>query len=467
MTGILSSISGKFNYSFMVGTFTPVLVFVLLARVLVVPLLPGAVELPLLEPIRTLGEAAWELLVLFLGTVVLSILVFSLNIPILRFYEGYPWLDTWLGQYKVRRYQRQWDALNNEKTSWAALHAALTAELEALKKANPADEKIAQLEQQMADVRQHGNQAARLLLDGFPRRGSVLPTRLGNAIRAFENYPQWQYGMASITLYPRLVGVIKGEYATAIDEAKAGLDFMIHSCTLTITLLLLQLLAALAFPGTLSTLYKGLDFPPAPWFPWLQLALTLALLGLAAAWMYRQSIGRAHNWGELVRGAFDLYRSDLLKSLGYSYTFKTAEEERLLWGAISRRLIFGDPPKGKGELPRYAPAAAAACAAQDPAGATLELTRGFGPPLPDGSQAVILQVRNSGDKPTGAGWTLTDTVPEGFVFAFNSQKLDAGEVTVSGTNPYTFRPSAPLEAGKTLHLSYRILPQKQTADASA
>lgn len=467
MTGILSSISGKFSYNFMVGTFTPVLVFVLLARILVVPLLPGAIELPLLEPIRTLGEAAWELLVLFLGTVVLSILVFSLNIPILRFYEGYPWQDTWLGQRKARRYQRQWDALNHEKSSWATLQAALIQELEALKKANPADKRIAQLEEQIADVRQHGNQAARLLLDGFPKRGSVLPTRLGNAIRAFENYPQWQYGMASITLYPRLVGVIKTEYATAMDEAKAGLDFMIHSCTLTITLLLLQLLAALAFPSSLSTLYKGLDFPPAPWFPWLQLLLTLVLLGLAAAWMYRQSIGRARNWGEMVRGAFDLYRLDLLKSLGYTYTFKTSKEERDLWGAISRRLIFGDPPKGKGELPRYEPAAGAACAAQDPGGAALELTRGFGLPQTDGSQPVILQVRNTSAQSTGQDWTITDTVPEGFVFAYDTQAVDTGSVTVSGTNPYTFRPSAPLAAGGALRLSYRILPQKKPADASA
>lgn len=467
MTSILSSISGKFNYNFMVGTFAPVLVFILLARLLVVPLLPGAVELPLLEPIRTLGDTAWELLVLFLSTVVLSILVFSLNTSILRFYEGYPLEDTWLGQRKIRRYQRQWEALNNEKSAWTALQAALAKELEGLKQANPADERIAQLEEQIDDVRQRGNQAARVLLENFPRRSSLLPTRLGNAIRAFENYPQWQYGMAAITLYPRLVGVIKTDYAKLMDDAKAGLDFMIHSCTLIVFLIGLQLLAALAFPGSVSGLYKGLDFPPAPWFPWLQLLITLTLLGLTAAWLYRQSIDSAHNWGELVRGAFDLYRADLLKSLGYSYTFKTAEEERALWGAISRRLIFGDPPKGRGELPRYAPASGAACAVKDPSSAALELTRGFGPVQPDGSQTVVIEVRNTGSEPTAKDWAIIDMVPASYAFAFDTQSVDAGSVQVSGTNPYTFRPSRPLVSGETLRLVYRLLPQKQPPDSTA
>lgn len=464
MTGILSSISGKFSYNFMVGTFTPVLVFVLLVRLLVVPLLPGAVDLPLLEPIRTLGDAAWELLVLFLGAVVLSILVYSLNIPILRIYEGYPWKDTWVGKHKIRRYQRHWKAQYNQKSAWVALQAALKKELEDLKKVNPADERIIQLEEQIEDVRQKGNEAARLLLDDFPGHDSMLPTRLGNVIRAFENYPQWQYGMAAITLYPRLVGVIKSDYAKLMDEAKAGLDFMIHSCTLTITLLLLQLLAALAFPGSLSALYKGLDFPPAPWFPWLHLLITLIIWGLVANWFYRQSIGSAQNWGGLVRGAFDLYRADLLKSLGYSHTFKTAAEERELWGRVSRRLIFGDPPKGKGELPSYAPQARSACSVQDPSSAALELTRGFGPLQQDGSQPVFIQVRNTGKEPTTVDWAIFDTIPEGFVFAFDTQSVDSGSVTVSGANPYIFRPSGSLAQGQSLQLSYRILPQKKPPD---
>ena len=96
MTSILSSISGRFSFSLLLGTFVPAFVFILLARMLVVPLVPGALDVALLTPLKAIDES-WEIFAILLSAIVLSGLLYSLNTPLIRIYEGYPWQDTWLG----------------------------------------------------------------------------------------------------------------------------------------------------------------------------------------------------------------------------------------------------------------------------------------------------------------------------------------------------------------------------------
>jgi hypothetical protein len=56
----------------------------------------------------------------------------------------------------------------------------------------------------------------------------TLPTQFRNAIRSFEAYPAVAYGVDPIPAWPRLVGVITQEYASATADAKAEVDFFLN-----------------------------------------------------------------------------------------------------------------------------------------------------------------------------------------------------------------------------------------------
>jgi hypothetical protein len=458
MTSILSSISGRFSFSLLLGTFVPAIVFILLARMLVVPLVPGALDVALLTPLKAIDES-WEIFAILLSAIVLSGLLYSLNTPLIRIYEGYPWQDTWLGRKRCQRYEAELDALSAHKEGWIKLYAALSKQLEDLSQDDPAqeepeaepDSEVERLKERMAAVRESGNEAARRINEEFPKRASVLPTRLGNAIRAFENYPERQYQMAGIALYPRLIAKIDKEYAGSIDEAKASVDFTLNSATLSTLLALGLLLAGLVYPKSLPSL--------AAWALWLA---GIVFFVLVAGWFYGQSIGRARAWGTMVKGAFDLYRGELLEQLGYDYAPATTEEERAIWSNISKRLIYGDPPKGRAVLVPYKAAdkpKSEPTSVQSETGAALELLRGIGRADSDGVITVSIQVRNGDqDGKDARGVVLTDTIADGYGFEWDSATVSSGGVRVTGANPYHFHCDAHVNPNDRLLLTYRIVP---------
>jgi len=63
---------------------------------------------------------------------------------------------------------------------------------------------------------------------------------------------------------------------------------------------------------------------------------------------YLGSISAASAWGAKVKGAFDLYRNDLLKQLGYDRLPSTLKEEKNLWDLISLRMILRRSALGAG-----------------------------------------------------------------------------------------------------------------------
>jgi hypothetical protein len=78
----------------------------------------------------------------------------------------------------------------------------------------------------------------------------------------------------------------------------------------------------------------------------LPVTFWLQVVGLMVACyvFYTGSIGQAMAWGDLMRGAFDLYRGKLLAQMGFTQKPADMREERALWRAISLQMIFGDPP---------------------------------------------------------------------------------------------------------------------------
>ena len=460
MQSLLSSISGKFSVSLLLGTFFPVTIFVILARLLAAPMLPGGLDLPLLQPLRELAEEdeTWEVILILLTSVVLSGLLYNLNNSLSRLMQGYTWQNTRRGSRKKTQNQEALDALNAQKEGLPALAQEIRRQIQNQTGTEP-EESRKILEERLAAVRGQLADAARDLNYNFPKRSSVLPTRLGNVIRSTENYPQWQYGMSFTPLWPVLNDKISPGYAARIDEAKANLDFMLNASVLSALLALMLLLAGFLNPAALNT--------PQAVLVW---AVQMARFAALAQRCYVQSVEHARAWGAYVRGSFDLYRWELLKQLGYEQKPTSAQEERELWGNISRRILFGDPPQGAEALILYKPAPAPPAqltSVKDETGAALELLRTAHQPGPGSAYEVRIEVRNlSAAGPAARGVVVTDRLPEGYTYGWSSAAASQGQVRVTGSNPYQFHLSEPLGPGAAVTLSYRMAPSLAQAPAS-
>jgi hypothetical protein len=168
----------------------------------------------------------------------------------------------------------------------------------------------------------------------------VLPTKLGNVTRAFEAHAAILYNLDPITIWPRLSAVVPSAYRDAIDGTEGGFRFV------------LNMSLVLALFG-IESLYLQATEP------------TLLLIGalcLAASFVaYLVACSSAALWGEYVRGAFDLYRLDLLKQLGIYLRPgpMSLDEERRVWSRVQKLTFYVESPDGSVKfLPRSGGSAA-------------------------------------------------------------------------------------------------------------
>jgi len=169
----------------------------------------------------------------------------------------------------------------------------------------------------------------RLMVDRserFPDRESlILPTPFGNILRAFESYPRVMYGLESIDGWSRLLAVVPVDYRNLIDGAKANVDLWVNLAYLSLLLLVGEL--------GLWCIYGVM--PP----PWL-LAIT-ALVLVITPWRARRL---AVEWGDYVKGAFDLYRFNLLDLLSIRRP-RTRQEEFQIWESFSQAIVYRLPKR--------------------------------------------------------------------------------------------------------------------------
>ena len=230
MTSILSSISGYFSKSLILGTLLPVVIFIILSILFLIPLLPSDLSLFL----RFQGiDKEWKVLAVSFVTIVITGLIYNLNIPILRLYEGYPWRYSWIGMWFTHRHMARFDAaqnridamracrslmeeaakdLSSQKEfveeffeSWKALGSALRGPgfkeykwLEIWKTAMP-QHRPRQTEEQwqtiIDNVIDEYSAYRREVKSAYPDlRSLILPTRLGNVIRSFERSEERRVG---------------------------------------------------------------------------------------------------------------------------------------------------------------------------------------------------------------------------------------------------------------------------------
>jgi len=438
MSTIVAAISGQFTRALVLSGVLPAALFCALVFVIVGPIVPN--EATFLDPLAEL-ETQWQVIVFAFVVLLLSTLLFNLNTSILRIYEGYPWQKSLLGQGLTKLQKRRYRTV---KAREAGLRAVL----------RHADRQPAAL---AADARNkvigYRSDLQRVLNLEFPRKEDrVLPTRLGNVIRAYEDYPKRQYNISSVTMWPRLYGVLDSSYVAALDDAKISFDFMLNSSLVFALLAAVILVAGLLYPEHLeyhSLPIRGMDWEAtAPWL-WIGEVVGCAVLSYL---FYLRSIPRARTWGEVVKGAFDLYRWKLLTQLGYQPSVIDRAIERDAWERISFQTIFGDTPTG----PRidYLPDLALVVAPADIGLTTLRSVRSA---ETSGTVECVVQVKNRDSRQRRATKiAVWDTVPDGYHVVTDSARSMGRAVTVTGAGPYRFAVNGTLEFGAELTITYCI-----------
>lgn len=160
----------------------------------------------------------------------------------------------------------------------------------------------------------------------FPSKEALfLPTKIGNVIKSFEEYPKTHYGMDSIALWSRLVPVLKDKgFLNYVSQEKTVFDFLLNMCVVTIIF-------------GVELVYKFIYLGHVKAIPLIFLATYLVFRIL-----YEGSYVAARQWGTVVRVAFDLYRHDLAQRLSLRPA-STFREEWNRWKAVSHFFLYHKP----------------------------------------------------------------------------------------------------------------------------
>ncbi len=171
------------------------------------------------------------------------------------------------------------------------------------------------------------NVEAKLLVDFSSNKSELMPTRLGNIFKAFENYSQRSYGLDSVVLWPRLIKSIPENYGERLEETNNCVIFLLVSsfvfALMAIESFLITILCKCSDEFVVITIVLGIIFT------------FMAIL------FYRISIRAAINYGEVVKSCFDLFRHDLLSSFGIEKP-SSLEQERAIWSELRKFILVGE-----------------------------------------------------------------------------------------------------------------------------
>ena len=405
MGTFLGSISGGFAKGALLGTMFPVLIVLGLNAMVVAPLLSFGPALQDRLKNIALGAEGWPLVAFSFAVTVLTGLLYNLNIPIIRLYEGYPFERSAIGRIMSARWQRRFRRAQ-------PLRLALRYLARDMRRAEVVDPAL------LSAMGARRTELAHVLNDTLPdREDLVLPTRLGNVIRSFERYPVVAYEMDAIALWPRLVAKIDTGFAATIDDAKTTFDFMLN-CSFLTALTAVALVAVWVQEDTAVLTTRS-----------VQWGWRIALFAGMATLFYVWAVGAAAKWGLQVCAAFDLYRFELLEGLGYKQKPATVVEEKQLWRKISMRLVFADsedPPDYEDPPTRITTL---------PLGVQIDTTRTL-VARADGGFDVTLGIKNVDvNLRTATTVVITETIPNNGRFIVGSLSATGAAIAVKNTAP--------------------------------
>ena len=153
----------------------------------------------------------------------------------------------------------------------------------------------------------------------------LMPTRLGNILRAAERRSLEKYGLESVICFPRLWLLLPNEVKTELTEARARLNTMARVWSWSLLFLIWSIWA------------------------WWVIPVGIVAAVLAHRWMLDSAV----IYGDLVESAFDLHRTALYKSLRLPLPQNPTAERRMgqaltdyLWrGFTEPEPTFENPEK--------------------------------------------------------------------------------------------------------------------------
>lgn len=182
--------------------------------------------------------------------------------------------------------------------------------------------------------------AAHRLRERYPEDGRrIMPTRLGNALRGFEDSAGRQYGLDAIRTAPHLLLIAPDRHVQYLRDSREQLDTAVRLC----------LVSCLATVVTCAFLLTD------------GFALLLALVPYAMAYIaYRAAVSAVDEYATAVRTVIDLDRFALYESLRITQPRSSAEERttntelmRLLNGELDANLRYRrDTSQQAGPIPR-------------------------------------------------------------------------------------------------------------------
>ncbi len=204
-----------------------------------------------------------------------------LTLPVLRAMEGYwpSWLDFLRGPL-IRPRAAQLDKL---ASTWGKLAAKVDGE------------------EATADDRARYNRLDQRLRHMPSVPGRLMPTRVGNVLRAAESRPYDKYGLDAVKCWPQFWLTLTDRARDELAASRASLDSAGAACLWGILFLVWGTMTPWAIP-------VGLAVACAAYFFWVP--------------------DRAEVFGDLMEAAFDLYRPGLYEALRWPLPADPAEERR-------------------------------------------------------------------------------------------------------------------------------------------
>ena len=243
------------------------------------------------------GQSTVAQLIVGLGALTLvatsTIVVRRVTTPVLRLMEGY-W-PAWLDRRAGRRRDQAADKKAADDKAWQERQR----DTEHGEPSAQRREELSRLEHR----RRH-----RPVLDG-----ELMPTRVGNILRAAETRPLHRYGLDAVVIWPRLWLVLPEPAVQELTGARAALDASV----------------AAAIWGAGFVVFT-------PWAWWAAPA-GIAIAAAAPSWWVP---ARAEVFADLVEAAYDLYRTDLYRQLRWPLP-ATPAEEHASGSMLTRYLLRG------------------------------------------------------------------------------------------------------------------------------
>jgi hypothetical protein len=290
----------KYVYAWLLPSIFTVVCFAVLVAPLVGLRWQSSGEISLIEAL--LGTAIFAVVVLALST------TFGLlSVPIYRIVEGYTLPDVIANPLR-RRQLRRWRRLKR-----------------------------------VANARTRGVETSRRRLAGerlemYPTAAAdIMPTTLGNALRALESYADHHYNFDSQRLWYELVSMGPATIRQDIDDARAPIDIFISFMAHLLLLALVCVALVPFFPSEVVQL----------------LGIAVASIGLSAG-AYAAAVRNVREYGDTVQALVNTARLRLVEAMGFTLP-ATADDEIAMWSDLSRFVdpLVRDPHRALASLDVY------------------------------------------------------------------------------------------------------------------